>query len=78
MRWAEAPARGQRYIVFNGLSGKAVVAAAGYENGPGDLSRIGGACEEIHHHLGSEHLSVLTFGVALDQALPYGPISCQE
>jgi hypothetical protein len=76
MRWAEAPPRGQRYIVFDGRSGKAVVAAAGYENGPGDLGNIGGACEEIHHHLGSTHLSVLTFGVAVDQTLPYGPIDC--
>jgi hypothetical protein len=78
MRWAEAPPLGQRYLVFDGRSGKAVVAAAGYENGPGDLGRIGGACEEIHHHLGSGHLSVLTFGVAVDQTLHYGPIECQQ
>lgn len=76
MRWASAPPRGQRYIVFNGLSGRAVVAAAGYENGPGDLTRIGGACEEIHDHLQTGHLDVLTFGVARDQNLPYGPITC--
>jgi hypothetical protein len=78
MRWASAPPRGQRYIVFNGKTGKAVVAAAGYENGPGDLSRIGGACEEIHHHIETSHLSVFTFGVAADQNLPYGPITCEE
>ena len=78
MRWASAPPRGQRYIVFNGKTGKAVVAAAGYENGPGDLSRIGGACEEIHDHIETGHLSVFTFGVAADQTLPYGPITCSE
>ncbi len=78
MRWASAPPRGQRYIVFNGKNGRAVVAAAGYENGPGDLSRIGGACEEIHDHLGTGHLSVFTFGVAVDQNLSYGPIDCEE
>ncbi len=76
MRWAKAPARGERYLVYNGLTGRAVVAAAGYENGPGDLSRIGGSSEEIHHHLGTGHLSVLTFAVAADQTLPYGPIDC--
>lgn len=78
MRWAAAPPRGERYIVFDGRSGKAVVAAAGYENGPGDLGNIGGACEEIHHHLQSTHLAVLTFGVAADQTLPYGPLDCQH
>ena len=78
MRWANAPPRGQRYIVFNARTAKAVVTAAGYENGPGDLSRIGGACEEIHHHLGTTHLSVMTFGVAADQNLDYGPIVCEE
>ncbi|HUU03134.1 MAG TPA: hypothetical protein VM425_17000 [Myxococcota bacterium] len=78
MRWASAPPRGQRYIVFNGKNGKAVVAAAGYENGPGDLTHIGGACEEIHDHLGTEHLSVFIFGVAADQNLSYGPIDCEE
>lgn len=78
MRWSSAPPRGQRYILFDGRSGRAVVGAAGYENGPGDLSRIGGACEEVHHHLGTAHLSVFTFGVAADQGLEYGPITCEE
>jgi hypothetical protein len=78
MRWASAPVRGQRYLVYNGRSGAAVVAAAGYENGPGDLTHLGGACEEIHDHLGSDHLSTLTYGIAVDQALPYGPIVCDE
>lgn len=78
MRWAAAPPRGQRYLVIDGRTGRAVVAAAGYENGPGDLGAVGGACEEIHHHLGSVHRSVLTFGVARDQTLPYGPVECGE
>ncbi|HOX44334.1 MAG TPA: hypothetical protein PK668_12095 [Myxococcota bacterium] len=76
MRWATAPPRGQRYLVFDGRTGRAVVAAAGYENGPGDLANLGGAIEEVHDHLGTGHLSVLTYGVAADQALPYGPIDC--
>jgi hypothetical protein len=61
---------------MNPLTGQAVVAAAGYENGPGDTSRVGGACEEIHHYLGTNHLGTLTFGQAVDQTLPYGPINC--
>ena len=76
MRWADRPPRGERYLVFDGRTGRAVVAAAGYENGPGDLTRVGGACEEIHHYFSTRHLSTLTFGVALRQELPYGPIDC--
>ncbi len=76
MRWKKAPKAGTRYIVFNPVTGKGVVAAAGYENGPGNLSRIGGASEEIHHHLGTGHLSLMTFGVARKQSHKYGPIDC--
>lgn len=76
MRWSQAPSRGQRYIVYNGITGRAVVAAAGYENGPGDLSNIGGASEEIHDYLETGHLSHFTFGVAANQNLSYGPIDC--
>ncbi len=76
MRWRQRPALGERYLVVNPFNGQAVVGAAGYENGPGDLSRVGGACEEIHAHLGTRHLDDMTFGVALDQSLPYGPIDC--
>ncbi len=78
MRWATAPTRGERYIVFEPVSGKAVVGAAGYENGPGDLTRVGGASEEIHLYMGTEHLSPMTFGGALDQTHPWGPIECYE
>jgi hypothetical protein len=52
------------------------VVAAGYENGPGDLSRIGGVAEEVHDHLGTGHLDHFTLGVAVDQSLPFGPIDC--
>lgn len=76
MRWRTAPTRGERYIVVNPQTGEAIVAAAGYENGPGDLSRIGGACEEVHDVMGTGHLGTLTFGSALDQQLAYGPINC--
>lgn len=71
------PAKGTRYLVVNPATGKTIVAAAGYETGPGDLSRIGGAVEEIHHLMGTSHLGVLTFGELIDQSLPYGEIDCQ-
>jgi len=77
MRWKRAPRRGQRYIVYDAVTGGAVVAAAGYENGPGNLQRIGGVAEEVMMALGRDHLSTLTFGVAhAGDALPYGPIDC--
>jgi hypothetical protein len=76
MRWRNAPTAGTRYIVFNPINGKAIVAAAGYENGPGNLTHIGGAAEEIHHYLNTKHLSLLTFGHALSQHLQYGIIDC--
>ena len=76
MYWADKPAIGTKMIVMDG-SGRAVVAAAGYETGPGDLGNIGGACEEIHHYFGTGHQDELTYGFAMDQTLPYGPIDCQ-
>ena len=76
MRWRTAPGRGERYILVNPMTGQAVVAAAGYENGPGDLTRVGGASEEIHDVMGTTHLGTMTFGQAADQTLSYGPIDC--
>jgi len=70
------PAKGTRYLVVNPATGKTIVAAAGYETGPGDLSNIGGAVEEIHYLMGTSHKSVLTFGELIDQSLPYGEIDC--
>ncbi len=78
MRWRRTPRAGTRYIIFNAITGKAVVAAAGYENGPGNLAHIGGASEEIHHYLGTRHLSTFTFGEAVHQNYPYGPIDCYK
>ena len=77
-RGAHRPAPGTRYLVVNPATGKAIVAAAGYETGPGDLSRVGGAVEEIHHLMGTVHLGTLTFGELSDQSLPYGEIDCGE
>ncbi|MBU0549860.1 hypothetical protein KKB55_22745 [Myxococcota bacterium] len=77
MYWRDRPAAGTRMIISNPANGRAVVAAAGYETGPGDNSMIGGVTEEIHDHLGTGHRGVLTLGFALDQDLPYGPIDCQ-
>lgn len=77
MYWRDRPAKGTRMIVRNPANGRAVVAAAGYETGPGNNSRIGGASEEIHHYLGTSHLDTLEMGFAVDDSLPFGPIDCQ-
>ena len=59
------------------MTGKAVVAAAGYETGPGDGTKIGGAVYEVHKKLGTGHNSVLTFGEMKIQDYEYGPIDCE-
>jgi hypothetical protein len=76
MYWSSRPAEGTRMILMND-DGRAVVVAAGYETGPGDLDYIGGVTEEAHAYLGSSHGSSLTLGFAVDQSLPLGPIACQ-
>ena len=75
MYWSDRPDPGTRMIVMNG-DGRAIVAAAGYETGPGDLSNVAGATEEVHHYLDTGHQSTLTVGFAVDQTLPLGPITC--
>lgn len=77
MYWTTRPANGTRMIVTNPANGRSVVAAAGYETGPGANTAIGGVAEEVHHYLGTVHRSDLTLGFAVDQTLPFGPISCQ-
>ena len=79
MYWTSAarPARGTRMIIRLPDSDRAVVVAAGYETGPGDLSNIGGTVEEAHFYLGTVHQSVLTLGVSTDQTLPFGPRICE-
>jgi len=80
MYWTAAarPPKGTRMILQKGddLS-RAVVVAAGYETGPGDLSSIGGTPEETHYYLGTEHHSVMKLGIATDQTLPLGPRRCK-
>lgn len=76
MYWRQKPTPGTRMIIRNPANGRAVVASAGWETGPGSNARIGGAVEEIHHHLGTQHGDVMEFGFAADQQLPLGPIIC--
>lgn len=76
MYWRDRPAKGHRMILFNPTTGDAVVAAAGYETGPGSNTAIGGASEEIHDVLGTVHRSEAVMAFAVDQTLPYGPIDC--
>lgn len=74
MHWADRPAAGTRVILR--ANGRAVVAAAGYETGPGEHDVIGGATEEIHRVLGTVHRDTMELGFAADQTLPLGPIDC--
>ncbi len=72
------PARGDRMILRLPGSSRAVVVAAGYETGPGNLDHIGGTTEETHHYLGTGHLDTATLGIATDQQLPLGPRVCTD
>jgi hypothetical protein len=76
MYWRTQPARATRMIIRQPDGGLAVVVAAGYETGPGSVTAIGGATEEIHNFLGTVHRSTLTMGFAVDQSLPFGPVRC--
>lgn len=78
MYWTSAgrPAKGTRMIVRIPGTSRAVVVAAGYETGPGDLSRVGGTPEETHFYMGTSHLGTMQLGIATDQTLPYGPRVC--
>jgi len=76
MYWRDRPAQGTRLLVVNPENGRAVVAAGGYETGPGSNTAIGGAVEEILLYLGTSHRDGLVFGFAIDDSLAYGPIDC--
>ena len=79
MYWTPAarPPKGTKMILRNAEDpSRAVVVAAGYETGPGDLTRIGGTTEEVHYYLGTAHNSEMTLGIASEQSLPFGPMKC--
>ena len=76
MYWRDRPEKGHRMILINPVNGAAVVAAAGYETGPGSNESIGGASEEIHDVLGTVHRSPMVMAFAADQNLDFGPIDC--
>jgi hypothetical protein len=77
-RATSRPERGTRMILRDPFGGpRAVVVAAGYETGPGNLEHIGGTPEETHFYMGTRHRSAMTLGIATDQTLPYGPRVCE-
>jgi hypothetical protein len=80
MYWTRSarPDRGARMILRQPNSPRAVVVAAGYETGPGNLANVGGTPEESHFYLGTTHRSTLILGVAVDQGLPLGPRVCTD
>lgn len=80
MYWTSAarPAKGTRMIVRDPSGGsRAVVVAAGYETGPGDLTSVGGTPEETHFYMHTGHLDPMKLGTAVDQTIPLGPRVCQ-
>jgi hypothetical protein len=79
MYWTAAgrPPKGTRMIFREPGGSRAVVVAAGYETGPGNLAHIGGTPEETHFYMRTGHLDTMTLGIAADQTLPFGPRSCQ-
>ena len=81
MYWTSAarPAKSARMILRDPDGGsRAVVVAAGYETGPGNLAHVAGTPEETHFYMGTSHLSSMTIGVAVDQDLPFGPRVCED
>ncbi len=78
MYWKKStkPPAGTRYLVFNPLNGRAVVAAAGYETGPRNPESMGGAVPEIHNYFGTQNGYALVFGELKNQDYAYGPIDC--
>jgi hypothetical protein len=81
MMWRSSgrPAKGTRMILRDPNRGsRAVVVAAGYETGPGNLSNIAGTTEETHYYMGTSHLSRMMLGIASDQSLPLGPRTCTD
>lgn len=76
MYWRDRPARGTRMLVMNPWTGHAVVAAGGYETGPGSNTSIGGVVEEVHDHLQTGHRDDLIIGFLVNQSLALGPIDC--
>lgn len=78
MYWTSTgrPAKGTRMILREPGGKRAVVVAAGYETGPGDLTNVGGTPEETHFYMGTKHQSTMTLGIATDQTLPLGPREC--
>ncbi len=80
MYWTSSarPDKGTRMILREpGGGSRAVVVAAGYETGPGDLSNVAGTPEETHFYMHTTHLGVMQIGIASDQALPFGPRICE-
>jgi hypothetical protein len=79
MYWTKEsrPERGTKMLLRLPGTDRAVVVAAGYETGPGNLANVGGTTEETHFYLGTGHKSELTLGIATEQELPFGPRTCE-
>ncbi len=80
MLWSPKPDKGTRFLVLDPITGKTVVAAGGYETGPGACERIAGVVPETDKYLkeGSSRNAYYTIGIMKDQKLKYGPIDCSK
>ncbi len=78
MNWESStkPKKGTKYLVIDPVSGKTVVAAAGYETGPGSCDRMGGAVYEIRKYTNTSHGDPMVFGEMNNQDFKFGPIDC--
>jgi cell wall-associated NlpC family hydrolase len=74
---SETPPAGTKVIITSTKTGKSVVAAAGYECGPGSTSFAAGAQNEVLANLGINSGDSVTLGFAIDQSVPYGPYTCK-
>lgn len=71
------PKPGEKWLVRNHFTGKAVVVSMGYEIGPGSRKFLGGISIESHYFLGSNNETELEFGKLKDQEMQYGPANCK-
>ena len=75
---SKGPALGEKWLLYNPITRKAVVLAMGYEIGPSNPKRLGGATIEAFHFLQAKNEASLLIGKLKDQSVSYGPITCSS
>lgn len=78
MMFKTLPPAGQKWLLCNEAGDRCVVAAAGFETGPGDQNLLGGVQGAVHWYLHTNNQTpVVVRGPLKDQRLPFGPVSCR-